>query len=185
MPQPPTTGGALMGYPSTVDTGQVQPQFIGTEPVGLAGALTILLTANQVYLYLFEVPPTGITILGTKWRMGATIGGHTNMGIYTYAGNLVAGSDTGAQLNVANNSMAFTYATAITLGQGSYYIALACDNATDTFEGITAPTGGSQISRHRAATNALAAGALPATTGTILTAGTKVPGAALQVSGGI
>ena len=107
------------------------------------------------------------------------------MGIYTYAGNLVAGSDTGAQLNVANTNQSFTYATAVTLGQGSYYIALACDNATDTYEGITAPTGGSQISRHRAATNALAAGALPATTGTILTAGTKVPGAALQVSGGI
>ena len=173
-----------MGYPSTVDTGQVQPQFIGTEPVGLAGALTILLTANQVYLYLFELSAQEI-ITGAKWRMGATTTGHTNMGIYTYAGNLVSGSDTGAQLNVANNSMAFTYATAITLGQGSYYIALACDNATDTFEGITAPTGGSQISRHRAATNALAAGALPATTGTILTAGTKVPGAALQVSGGI
>src|SRR5260221_8598159 len=98
------------------------PQFIGTEAVGVAGALTILLTANQVYLYLFEVPPTGMTILGTKWRMGATIGGHTNMGIYTYAGSLVSSSDTAAQLNIANNSMAFTYATAITLGQGSYYI---------------------------------------------------------------
>src|SRR5258707_8563363 len=184
MPQPPTTGGALMGYPSTVDTGQVQPQFIGTEPVGLAGALTILLTANQVYLYLFELSAQEI-IAGVKWRMGATTTGHTNMGIYTYAGNLVAGSDTGAQLNVANTNQSFTYATAVTLGQGSYYIALACDNATDTYEGITAPTGGSQISRHRAATNALAAGALPATTGTILTAGTKGPGTAVQVSGGI
>src|SRR5260221_12760530 len=88
------------------------PQFVGTEPVGVAGALTILLTANQVYLYLFEVPPTGMTILGTKWRMGATTTGHTSMGIYTYAGNLVAGSDTGAQLNVANNSQSFTYGTA-------------------------------------------------------------------------
>ncbi len=161
------------------------PQFIGTEPVGLAGALTILLTANQVYLYLYEVPPTGMTILGTKWRMGATTTGHTSMGIYTYAGAIVSGSDTGAQLNVANTNQSFTYGSAITLPPGSYYIALACDNATDTYEGITAPTGGSQLSRHRAATNALAAGALPATTGTILTAGTKVPGCALQVSGGI
>ncbi len=151
------------------------PQFVGTEPVGVAGALTILLTANQVYLYLFEVPPTGMTILGTKWRMGATTTGHTSMGIYTYAGNLVAGS----------NSQSFTYGTAVFLPAGSYYIALACDNATDTYEGITAPSGGTQLSRHRAATNALAAGALPATTGAILTAGTKVPGAALQVSGGI
>lgn len=160
------------------------PQFIGTEAVGVAGALTILLTANQVYLYLFEVP-VPMTILGVKWRMGATTTGHTNMGIYTYAGNLVSGSDTGAQLNVANNSQSFTYASAIKLPIGSYYIALACDNATDTYEGITAPTGGSIISRHRAATNVLAAGALPATTGAILTAGTKVPGVALQVSGGI
>ncbi len=161
------------------------PQFIGTEPVGLAGALTILLTANQVYLYLYEVPPTGTTITGVKWRMGATTTGHTNMGIYTYAGSLVSGSDSGAQLNVANTNQTFTFGAAITLAPGSYWIALACDNATDTYEGITAPTGGSQLSRYRAATNVLAAGALPATTGTILTAGTKVPGAALQVSGGI
>src|SRR5258707_3551851 len=118
------------------------PQFIGTEAVGVAGALTILLTANQVYLYLFEVPPTGMTILGTKWRMGATIGGHTNMGIYTYAGNLVSGSDTGAQLNVANNSQSFTYGTAVFLPAGSYYISLAWDNPTVTDQGITEPSGG-------------------------------------------
>ncbi len=161
------------------------PQFIGTDSIGLAGALTILLTANQVYLYLFEVPPTGMTILGTKWRMGATIGGTTNMGIYTYAGNLVAGSDTGAQTNTANSNMTFTYATAVFLPGGSYYIALAPSNATDTYEGITAPAGGPILSRSRAATNVLAAGALPATTGAITTSGTKVPGAALQVSGGI
>src|SRR5258707_4218654 len=140
MPQPPTTGGALMGYPSTVDTGQVQPQFIGTEAVGVAGALTILLTANQVYLYLFEVPPTGMTILGTKWRMGATTTGHTSMGIYTYAGNLVSGSDTGAQLNVANNSQSFTYGTAVFLPVGSYYIAPGSDNATDTYHRIATPS---------------------------------------------
>src|SRR5258708_19137172 len=140
------------------------PQFVGTDPVGVAGALTILLTANQVYLYLFEVPPTGTTILGTKWRMGATIGGHTNMGIYTYAGNLVAGSDSGAQLNVANNSQSFTYGTAVFFPASSHYIALACDNATDTYEGITAPSGGTQLSRHRAATQALPAGGEPTTT---------------------
>src|SRR5260221_4725492 len=98
------------------------PQFVGTEPVGVAGALTILLTANQVYLYLFEVPPTGMTILGTKWRMGATTNGHTSMGIYTYAGNLVSGSDTRPQLNVAHNSQSFRYGTAVYLtGQSLRY----------------------------------------------------------------
>lgn len=164
---------------------QVTPQFIGTEATGLAGALTILLTANTVYLYLFEVPPTGITIIGVKWRMGATATGTSNIGIYTYAGALVAGSDTGAQTNNANNSMSFTYGSAITLSSGSYFLALAPSNSTDTYEGITAPTGGSILSRYRAATNALSGGALPATTGTILTAGTKIPGCALAISGGI
>src|SRR5260221_14466166 len=114
-----------MGYPSTVDTGQVQPQFIGTEPVGLAGALTILLTANQVYLFLYELSAQEI-ITGVKWRMGATTTGHPNMGIYTYAGSLVSGSDTGAQLNIANTNQSFSFGAAITLVQGSYYIALAC-----------------------------------------------------------
>lgn len=162
----------------------VAPQFIGTEAAGLAGVLTITLNANGVYLYLFELQAP-VTITGIKWRMGATVTGHTSMGIYTAAGNLVAGSDSGAQLNVASNSQTFTYGTAVFLPAGSYFLALACDNATDTYEGLTAPTGGSIVSRHRLATNVLAAGALPATTGTILTAGTKVPGAALQVSGGI
>src|SRR5260221_9950059 len=106
------------------------PQFIGTDSIGLAGALTILLTANQVYLYLFEVPPTGMTILGTKWRMGATTTGHTSMGIYTYAGSLVSGSDTGAQLNVANNSQSFTYGTAVFFPARSYYISLAFYHST-------------------------------------------------------
>lgn len=159
-------------------------QFIGTEATGLAGVLTITLTANTVYLYLFEVLAP-VTITGVKWRMGATTTGHTNIGVYTYAGNLVSGTDSGAQLNTANNSLSFTYASAVTLPVGSYFLALATDTATDTYEGITAPTGGSIISRHRAATNVLAAGALPATTGAIVTAGTKVPGVALQVSGGI
>jgi hypothetical protein len=169
---------------SYITTPAIKPQFIGTDAVGLAGALTITLTANQVYLYLFETP-VPITITGVKWRMGITIGGHTNMGIYTYAGNLVAGSDTGAQLNVASTNQSFSYGSAITLAPGSYWIALANDDGSDTYEGITAPAGGPILSRARAATNALAAGALPLTTGTITTPGTKVPGCALQVSGGI
>src|SRR5260221_2356097 len=127
------------------------PQFVGTEPVGVAGALTILLTANQVYLYLFEVPPTGMTILGTKWRMGATTTGHTSMGIYTYAGNLVAGSDTGAQLNVANNSQSFTYGTAVFFPASSHYISLGCGHATDTYESITASSGRAPLLWPRAA----------------------------------
>lgn len=169
---------------SYITTPAVKPQFIGTEAISLAGGLTVTLTANQVYLYLFETP-VPLTITGVKWRMGVTTTGHTNMGIYTYAGNLVAGSDTGAQTNTASTSMSFTYGSAITLAPGSYFIALACDNATDTYEGITAPTGGAILARTRAATNVLAAGALPATTGAIVTPGAKVPGCALQVSGGI
>src|SRR5258708_2705457 len=134
MPQPTTTGGALMGYPTTVDTGQVQPQIIDNE-VASYTLNTSALSANTVYLWAFELL-TNVTITGMRFRNGTTATGATNLGIYTAAGNLIAGSDTGAQTDAVSTTKTATYGSPVVLGPGQYFLALACNNATDTFNAL-------------------------------------------------
>src|SRR5258708_13650212 len=95
MPQPTTTGGALMGYPTTVDTGQVQPQIIDNE-VASSTLNTSALSANTVYLWAFELL-TNVTITGMRFRNGTTATVATTLGIYTSAGNLIPATHTAAQ----------------------------------------------------------------------------------------
>ena len=167
-----------MGSPSTVDNGGVAPTLLGSDgPSAAAASMTII--TNTVYLYAIEVlVPVSITVM--RWRMFATATGHSNLGIYTFAGNLVAGSDTGAIANSASSINSTTLGTAVALSPGQYFLALACDNSTDTYAGVS--SGGTH--KHRNATNALATGALPLTTGTII-AGTKSLAITALVSGGL
>lgn len=182
MPQPTTTGGGLMGYPSSVDTGYIAPAIVSNEGANLPGALTQALSANTVYLYTFELQ-AGITIVSATWHMGATVTGKTNMGIYTLAGSLVAGSDTGQVTNVASSDNTFTYSTPILLSAGQYLMALAPNNSTDTY---LARSSGANTApyRGRKATNGLSAGALPSTTGILGTISTQ-PACSLNVQGGL
>ena len=163
----------LFTYPPT-------PAIISDEVAALVGASTVL-SANTVYLSAFELnAPT--VVLGVRWVMVATVTGTTNIGIYTMAGNLVSGSDTGARTNVASSDNTFTYATPVLLSPGQYLMALAPSNSTDTYlERAVTSTG---ACRERRATNALAAGALPATTGAFVITG-NFPAYALTIQGGL
>jgi len=182
MPAPTTTGGA-MGYPTSVDSGQVPPEIIAAEAIAVAGVITATITANAVYLYGFELA-ANVSIASVRWRMGATTTGHTNMGIYTYAGNLVSGSDTGSQVNTLSALNSFSYATPIPLSPGQYFLALACDNSTDTYLALSGATTFSEsMTRHRVAANSLAAGALPLTTGAISATVKELAVAAIPVGG--
>jgi hypothetical protein len=156
------------------------PQIIDNEVATQTGSSQTA-AANNVYLWAFELQSTTV-IVGMRWRNAATAAGSTNMGIYTVAGNLVAGSDTGAVADVLNAVVSFTYATPVVLGPGQYFLAIAC-NAADTFQGVS-PLG-ANASRAKRATNNLAAGALPATTGVIISNPAIIPGMAALVSGGI
>lgn len=149
----------------------------GVDFVGSSGVLS----ANVVYLFAFEIQaPTVVT--GGKWRMAVTVTGTTNIGIYTAAGNLVSGSDSGAKTNVTNSDNSFTYVTAITLSPGQYLMALSPSNSTDTYQqrGLTA----SATTRYRTASNALSGGALPGVTGA-LTLPSLFPAFSLTIQGGI
>jgi len=157
------------------------PQIIDNEVAALTGASSAL-AASNVYLWAFEIT-VPVVIVGMRWRNAATATGATNMGIYTAAGNFVAGSDTGAVTDVANAAVSFTYGTPLVLAPGQYYLALACNNGTDTFQGVS-PLGANG-SRAKKTTNNLAAGALPLTTGVIITNPSVAPAMSALVSGGI
>src|SRR5260221_7439985 len=110
----------------------IAPVIISDEPASMVAITTGVLVAFTVYLYAFELQ-SPVVVLGVKWGTGATHTGNTNMGIYTFAGNLVAGSDTGAQVNGASVDNSFTYGSAIALSPGQYLMALAPSNSTDTY----------------------------------------------------
>lgn len=160
-----------MGYPSTVDSGAIAPAIICSEAMAVAGGVAATLTINVPFLYAFEVPQgQSWTIHQVRWRMGATAAGHTNMAIYTAAGALVAGSDTGSIANSANTTHTIAYGADVSLASGQYFIALASDNGTDTYGGITGASARIGDTRHRIGTNTLSAGSMPSTLGTISTA---------------
>jgi len=157
------------------------PQIIDNEAASYTGN-TSALTANTIYLWAFELS-VPVIIVGMRWRNAATATGSTNMGIYTAAGNLVAGSDTGAVANAVNTTKTFTYGSPVVLQPGQYFLAISCNNGTDTFNALT--PGFTDASRARRATNTLATGALPATTGAIVVLTSFAPAMAALVSGGL
>lgn len=142
------------------------------------GTAAAALTANQVYLYAFEINGPCTADAG-RWKMGATVTGTTDMGVYNAAGALLA--HTGAVVNVANTNMSANFLSSVTLAPGRYFLALCPSNGTDTYNRASAV--GTGISRTCQATNAGTAGVLPSTTGTILQNGT-CPVMAMHIVGG-
>ena len=161
-----------------------QPMIITSEAAAAAGGVTSTITINVPFLYAFEVSGQGLLIHSARWRIGATATGHTHMAIYTAAGNLVAGSDTGSIVNTANTTFTQNYGSDIFLPPGQYWLALASDNGTDTYGGISGLLARIGATRHRQGTNLLAAGAMPSTLGAITTS-TNNPFMALIPTGSL
>lgn len=181
MPAPSTTGGALMGYPTTVDTGQVAPLIIGSDTMAAVSVSGVMNAANEVDLFEFELSAQ-VTISGMRIRVTATATGTTDLGIYDVNGNLL--THTGAVANVASTTMTNNFAAAITLGPGVYYLAFCPSNNTDTYQRLAALTNVSTTSHYRRATTTGTAGVLPATTGAILAA-VNAPMLSAVVVGGL
>lgn len=138
------------------------PTILSVEPASFQGRNTY--TATKVYVYAFEVN-NAITIIKARCNTGATAAGTVNMGIYTFAGNLVPGSDTGAVSVIINSDVTFTYPTPFTLLPGQYYMAISPSSSTDNYLGYANVTNATY--RARLATNVTSGGALPATLGAI------------------
>lgn len=173
-----------MGYPTTVDTGQVQPWILdGASQLVSNG--TAALTANTVYVWAEEVQ-ANVTITGMRWRMTATTTGNTSAGIYDGNGNLLA--QTGSTLNVANVDNAANFATPLLLSPGRYYLALTPGNGTDTYAraaGLQATT--NPITRSFTATNGSTGGTTPSLPPTLggTTPSALAPALSAIVSGGL
>ena len=172
-----------MPYPSSVDANVATPAIISNEAIIYAASLTQTLTINVPFLYAFEISAY-VTVTGMRWRNGATTTGTTNMALYTFTGNLVSGSDTGAITNVASSAVNATYGTAVTLAPGQYYLALASSNGTDTYMAASLASSQSELSRARQGSNLLSSGVMPSTLGTIAFAA-KEPAVTALVSGGL
>jgi hypothetical protein len=160
------------------------PMIIASEAVAAAGGVATTITINVPFLYAFEVSGQSLLVHQVRWRIGATATGHTNMAIYTAAGNLVAGSDTGSIVNTANTTFTQAYGTDVSLAPGQYWLALASDNGTDTYGGISGLLARIGATRHRQGTNLLSAGAMPSTLGAITTS-TNDPFMALIPTGSL
>ena len=172
-----------MGYPASVDTGQVTPWIIdgGNIAVGNSNAV---LSANTVYLWAFEIY-TWTVFTGMHWKVAATATGTTDAGIYDSNGNLLA--HTGAITNVASTQNGAAFANSLSLAPGKYYMALCPSNSTDTYNRINNIQIGASdnaIARTYTATNAGTAGVLPNTTGGT-SAASNMPAMAAVTSGGL
>ncbi len=172
-----------MGYPSTVDSGGV-PELITTdEVISVTGVATSTLTGNTVYLYAFKLSaPT--TYSGAKWRMGATVTGTTDIGIYDFATGTKQAS-LGATTNVASTNMSANFSGGnIQLSAGQYFMAMTVSNSTDTPVTNAVSNPGIQ-SYMRQATNAASAGVLPSTLGGYSDTPARFPSFGLTVVGGL
>lgn len=181
----PSTVTNNMGYPTTVDTGQVQPWIIegySFIPQNSSGTLT---PANSVWTFSFEVT-ANITVTAMRWRMGATATGNSDLGIYDSGGNLLG--HTGSVANTASVDCTANLTANLTLAPGRYYMAITNGNTTDTYNRLVNETAGTPLI-HRAgvAANTSTGGitpSLPSTLGAISATPNYVTCSAI-VSGGI
>ena len=169
-----------MGYPSTVDTGQIQP-FVIDMGLGADGASASgVLAANTVYMFPFELY-ANVTVTGMRWRMFATVTGTTDIGIYDVNKNLLA--HTGVQTNVVSAVNSANFASPLVLSPGQYYMALCPSNSTDTYGRVGTLGPSFSIARNYTGATAGTAGVLPATEGALSTSA-SMPVMEAIVSGG-
>lgn len=167
---------------SYISTPIIAPLIIASEAATEVQALTVTLATGVEYLYAFKID-TPVSVTAIRWDMGATATGKTNAGIYTFAGALVAGSDSGQVVNSASATNTFSYGTPVYLPPGQYFMAIACTNNTDTYAGKIL-TNAYSTSNHRRATNSVSGTALNNVTGGYTTT-TICIACSLVLSGGL
>ena len=89
-------------------------------------------TANQAY-YGRIVVPTGATISGIYYRVGATSSGNVTAALYDSSGTRLANRATGTAQATAAFGQAIAFDSAVTLEPGVYAICLVFSSGTATF----------------------------------------------------
>lgn len=146
MPNPSNIGGGLMGYPTSVDTGIIQPLTLHDYDLGSGGSAA--LTANTAYLVGCTIYAP-VTLTGIRIRCASGGSGHYDVGLYDSTGTNRAPGNLLTHAASTATSLATSTATLtpaliggnITLSPGNYWLALWVDNATDTFVRVSLNSG--------------------------------------------
>jgi len=138
-----------MGYPSSVDTGQIIPAALYDGEIASQATATALV-ANTAYLVGVTLNVNAV-LTGIRVRCDAGGNGHYDVGIYDASGtngapgNLLAhAAATATSLATsagANNLTPALIGGNLSLAPGRYWLALWCDNATDTWQKVASSNG--------------------------------------------
>jgi hypothetical protein len=134
-----------MGYPTTVDTGQIVPMALYDGEVA-SQATAAVLAANTAYLIAVTLSVNAV-LTNIRVRCNAGGNGHYDVGIYDatgtngQAGNLLAHAAATASSLVTSSALLTPALIGgnLPLAPGRYWLALWVDNATDTWNKIASP----------------------------------------------
>lgn len=154
-----------MGYPTTVDTGQVVP--IALYDGELADNGVVAITANQVWFVGVTLRNnTTLHAIRCQFNPGGT--GHYDLGIYDSSGTSPFAGSPGVMLAHTSANASVATATGVQsptlqggdllLAPGNYWLALWADNASDKFVRHTAGGAGMGVVMN----GTVASGPLPA-----------------------
>jgi hypothetical protein len=143
MPAPNTTGGALMGYPASVDNGLILPEALYDGEV--AAGVSTAPVATTAYLVAVKLTAPA-TLTGIRVRFGVGGTGHYDVGIYDATGANGAPNNLLAHAAAVASSLITSTATLtpaliggnLVLSPGNYWLAVWCENAADTIFRVTA-----------------------------------------------
>jgi len=143
-----------MGYPASVDSGPVQPWFIG-EIGDLANCTANTRTANGCYFQQILVRDSVPPLMSFRYEFGTGGNGNYQIGIYDGAGNLLAVTAVAATVSgIVTPSLSIP----LSISQGRYYFGFWISNAVDTTFSISATNANALP-----ASSGTNAGGLPAT----------------------
>ena len=136
-----------MGYPTTVDSGGVQPWSLYADDNAYSSTTT---TGGAIYI-VGVVLYAPVVVTGMKCRMGSTAAGNIDMGIYDVNFNVLANKGaTGSLSASAVNTL--TFANALSLSPGRYWLAWVDSAGSDTVAQATAGSTGFTIARRSVGT---------------------------------
>jgi len=142
MPASSTTGGYLMGYPTTVDAGSTPYLgYVDGDPsVGQANAPGV----NTALWCGVSLPQCILTGLRVQFTTGGN--GNFDLGIYDVNGNLIANQ---GPVISATGLKTWTPANPISLSAGGYWLGLWVASASDIISGRVALLAGLDLSRSK------------------------------------
>lgn len=158
------------GSTATTFSGTGVAMLLPNNPDMTSAPAAQAVTANTVYVYKILIP-VAVTIAKITFRATGVASSHASAGIYSADGNTLI-LDGGAQDTAATAYKVSTFGSPVTLPAGFYFLAVTTDTSTASLFGVVMTAtmvntlNNAQV-QVGTATNASAAGVLPATLGAL------------------